>query len=287
MKLIIINNGHNPKCEEYLLAAAAKRDLETEVTSTGKGTFEISAGKNLKKTLLYRVAIDHPEAILERIYLSRGAISFFEGTDFSKRVTDKLLRYDDLQKAGVPIPKTIFSNSTSAKNLRQVVRKLGLPLIIKTVSGSCGRGTLIADSFFALKSTVQLLVDKKIEFIFQKFVHQAAGKHVRAIVVGQEIICSYQKSISKKIDFRSNAAGGFSKNKLIALDPRNKKIVLAATKAIETTFGGVDLLPAGKGNYLVSEVNSPCNFVRGQQLSGIDIAGKMLDFLISKAQKIK
>jgi len=283
MRLILINNGHNPKCEEYLLAAAAARRIETKIVNTQKNVFEITTPKKYEKTLLYRIALDNSETLLEQLWLCRGAISFSENGAFAKRIAnDKLVRYLDFAKAGVPIAPTIFSNSTSDVNLKKIVRKLGLPLILKTLNGSRGEGTLFVDSFFALKSTTQLLTSAKINFVFQKLVTEAAGRHVRVIVIGGEIVCAYQKSIPKKIDFRSNASEK-ARRKIVKLDATTRKFVLKAVEASGVSFGGVDLLPS-KSGYLVAEVNSPCNFAASQDFVGIDIAGKMLDFLITKAK---
>ncbi|MFH0776463.1 MAG: ATP-grasp domain-containing protein [Patescibacteria group bacterium] len=283
MQLILINHGHNPKCEEYLLKAAKKRKLETKIVSTQKNIFEITTAKPLSKTLLYRIAIERSEATLERIYLTRGAVGFSEEGQYSKRITNKLVRYMDFEKAGVPIPPTIFSNSTSSENLKKIAQKLGLPLVIKTLDGSKGEGTLVVDSFFALKSTVPLLVGQELEFVFQKMIREAAGRHVRVIVLGGKIVCAYQKSIPKKIDFRSNATDK-ARRKIVHLDAQTENFVLKAVAASGVSFGGVDLLPTKKG-YLITEVNSPCNFAASQDFTGIDIAGLMLDFLIAKAQR--
>lgn len=284
MQLVLINNGHNPKCEEYLLRAAKKRKIEAKVVSTANHLFEIGEKPNKNPDLLYRIAVDKSEALLEQSFLLGGNfVSFFTRNENIKRRTgNKLTRYIDFARAGIPIPPTIFSNATDDLNLKKIVRKLGLPLIIKTLSGSRGEGILFVDSFFALKSTTQLLTSSGIEFIFQKMIHEAGGRHVRVIVIGGEIVCSYQKSISKDIDFRSNTSE-FAKRKIIKLDAAAQQIVLAATATAGSEFGGVDLLPT-KSGYLVTEVNFPCNFGASQDFTGIDIAGRMVDFLLAKAK---
>ncbi|MCF7836932.1 hypothetical protein K9N08_00745 [Candidatus Gracilibacteria bacterium] len=287
MKLILVNNGHNPKCEEYLVAAAKKRGLAAEVVSSEKNIFEIGKKQNIKNDLIYRIAVDKSEALLEQSFLlGNNLASFFtKELNLKRRFGNKLTRYIEFANAGVPIPPTIFSNSTNTADLKKISKKLGLPLIIKTLTGSLGNGILLVDSFFGLKTTVQFLVSKKSEFIFQKMIHESAGKHIRVVVLGEEILCAYQKSVPKKVDFRSNATGGFfSKNKIVKIDAKTKKIVLKAVAAAGVEFGGIDLLPT-KNGYLVTEVNFPCNFAASQDFTGVDIAGKMLDFLIAKTAR--
>ena len=48
-------------------------------------------------------------------------------------------------------------------------------------------------------------------------------------------------------------------------------------------FGGVDILIDSNGRPYITEMNFPCNFARAANATNIDIAGLMIDFLISKS----
>ncbi|MFA6458758.1 MAG: hypothetical protein WCV72_05255 [Patescibacteria group bacterium] len=284
MQLVLINNSHNPKCEEYLLKAAKKRGLETKVISSKDTLLEVGKKSIKKNDLIYRVAVDTSEALLEQsILLGGNCTSFFKPEEtIKRRFSNKLTRYVEFANAGIPIPQTIFANAVNDTELKKIAQKLGFPLIIKTLKDSLGRGVLVVDSYFSLKSISQFLVSKDIEFFFQKMVKESSGRHIRAVVLEKEILCAYEKSVPKKLDFRSNANRGFSKNRIVQLNPKIREIVLKAVAVAGVEFGGVDLLYT-KNGFLVSEVNFPCNFGASQNFTGIDIAGKMLDFLVEKA----
>ena len=62
-----------------------------------------------------------------------------------------------------------------------------------------------------------------------------------------------------------------------------QRVAVAAVKSIGIEFGGVDILFSDNGEYYISEVNSPCAYNHTQTLTGIDIAGAIVDYLINKS----
>lgn len=54
-----------------------------------------------------------------------------------------------------------------------------------------------------------------------------------------------------------------------------------AVKALGLEFGGVDVMITNDGPKVV-EVNYPCFFPRCQMLTGVDIAGQMVEYLVNK-----
>ena len=63
-----------------------------------------------------------------------------------------------------------------------------------------------------------------------------------------------------------------------------EKLAVKATRALGLEFGGVDIMITNNGPK-VAEVNFPCFFPRCQQLTGTDIAGMMVDYLMEKARR--
>ncbi|KKQ46317.1 MAG: hypothetical protein US63_C0003G0030, partial [Candidatus Moranbacteria bacterium GW2011_GWC2_37_8] len=52
-------------------------------------------------------------------------------------------------------------------------------------------------------------------------------------------------------------------------------------------FGGVDILIDRNGEHYLIEANFPCFFPRCQMLTGVDISGMMLDYLVQKNEDLK
>ena len=64
-------------------------------------------------------------------------------------------------------------------------------------------------------------------------------------------------------------------------------LAILGTEVLEREFGGVDILQASDGVLYLLEVNYPCYFAEAQVVSGIDIAGAMIDHLLAKAASRK
>ena len=286
MKLVIINNRYNQKCEELLVRASKLKKLSVDIISAKTSIFSISDNSQNEDILLYRIAVDPIESLLEQMYIENGAKSFLEGNDYSKLFPNKLTRYFEFQKIGLPVPKTIFSMALDDESLLDIIDKLGLPLVIKTLDGTRGRGTLIVDSFFALKSLVELLVSKGIVFLYQEFLGKNIGISFRLVVLDNEVVCAHKRELIERSDFRTNATKKVIKQAFqpdFVLQELGKK----ALKARGRTFGAVDILLNNNGEYVITEVNHPFNFSVAQEISGIDIAGLMVQSLVSKVEKNK
>jgi len=68
----------------------------------------------------------------------------------------------------------------------------------------------------------------------------------------------------------------------------SKELKTLAIKSVQIAgleFGGVDILVTAEENYFVVEANYPCHFERVQRITGVDIAGKMVDYLLAKNAK--
>ena len=293
MKLVIINDEHNPECEILFVKAAKKRKIPIEITNSKIRMESVSPIKREKGLLVYRIATNPAEELLETIMLAKSATSLREpkqllgkeGNELFMMRKGKLRMNLILEKGGVVIPKTIFSNADDEKSMKVIVKKLGLPLLIKTLGSSKGKGVILIDSFFGLRSSAEALLEKNIPFFYQEFVKEAAGSHIRAIVLDGKLICAYRKWVSKKSDFRSNSSGGLSTNKLVKLNPATEKMAIEATRASGLALGGVDLIKLSKNTYSVAEVNFPFNFARSEELGKFDVAGKIIDYLVKKAQQ--
>src|SRR5574338_512889 len=122
------------------------------------------------------------------------------------RSRDKLRAYQLLAKAGVGIPKTVFARETA--DFDSVIEKAGgAPLIVKVARGTHGNGVVLAETNKAAKAVMQAFYVEGVTFLVQEFVKESAGKDVRAIVVGNRVVCGFMRE-SLDDDFRSNTHQG-------------------------------------------------------------------------------
>lgn len=195
------------------------------------------------------------------------------------RSRDKLRSIQLLSKAGVGIPKTIFSRETTAVD--DLIDHIGVPMIIKLASGTQGNGVVLAETRKAAKSVIQAFYVNDTSFLMQEYIEEAGGSDIRAFVVGGKVVASFQRQ-SLDDDFRSNIhqGGHGSPVRLTALERRT---ALKAAKAMGLSICGVDLIRSKRGP-LVLEVNSAPGLEGIETVTGHNVAGKIIEYVEQNAK---
>lgn len=155
----------------------------------------------------------------------------------------------------------------------RILEKLGLPMVIKLVSGSQGKGVVLAETRKAAKSVIQALYVTGASTLLQEYIEESSGTDVRAFVVGNRVIASMERSSSE--DFRSNLHQGGT-GKPARLTELEKKTAIKSSKAMGLQICGVDMLRSNRGP-LVLEVNSNPGIEGIEAVTGRDVAGKIID----------
>lgn len=191
---------------------------------------------------------------------------------------NKLARKLLLSKAGIPTPRSTIVRDVSTISTEAAA--LGFPLVIKTPSGSCGRGVFLAENIETLLPIVDYLtINQKIPLLLEEFVKEAAGKDLRIFVAGEKIIAAMERE-AKAGEVRSNIhAGGVGHS--VELTEEEKNIALRAAKAVGLEIAGVDIIRSAHGP-LVLEVNARPGFEGLEEATGIDVAGGIIDFVVKK-----
>jgi ribosomal protein S6--L-glutamate ligase len=199
------------------------------------------------------------------------------------RSRDKLRSMQLLARAGVGIPKTIFSRgATDAEN--QIDQLGGTPVIIKLASGTHGNGVVLAETKKAAKSVLQaffVMDDDGTNIMLQEFIKESAGTDVRAFVVNGKVIASMQRK-SLDDDFRSNLHQG-GEGTAVKLTDEEKRAAQKAAKAMGLSVCGVDLMRSERGP-LVLEVNSSPGFGI-EKVTGRNVAAAMIDYIEQNARR--
>jgi ribosomal protein S6--L-glutamate ligase len=175
------------------------------------------------------------------------------------RARDKLRTMQLLARAGVGIPKTVFSRGiVDAEDLMEEVG--GAPVIIKLARGTHGRGVVLAETKKAAKSALQgfyLMDEEGTNILLQEFIEESAGQDIRAFVVGGKVVASMKRQ-SLDDDFRSNLHQG-GEGTPVKLTDEERKIAVKAAKAVGLSIAGVDMMRSSRGP-LVLEVNPSPGF---------------------------
>jgi len=192
------------------------------------------------------------------------------------RSRDKLRSLQILSRAGIGMPKTAFTNYSTEKN--QALQHVGnAPVVIKLLEGTQGLGVVLAETRKAAKSVVEAFEGLKARIILQEYISEAGGADVRVFIVNGEVVGAMKRQ-GKEGEFRSNLHRG-GKATLIKLRKREKIVALKAAKAMGLKVAGVDLLQSKRGP-LVLEVNSSPGLQGIEAATGVDIAGKIIEYIV-------
>lgn len=199
------------------------------------------------------------------------------------RSRDKLRSLQLLAKAGVGIPKTVFSRNTA--DIDDLIEKVGgTPVIIKLAQGTHGNGVVLAETKKAAKSVLQafyLRNEDGTNILLQEFVAESAGTDIRAFVVGSRVVASMKRQ-SLDDDFRSNLHKG-GEGTTIKLTDEEKKMAVKAAKAMGLNIAGVDMMRSASGPKIL-EVNASPGF-GVERVTGRNVAGKIIEYVELNAKR--
>lgn len=288
MRVYILSRNSSLYSTKRLVEAGKQRGWEIRVIDYLKCTIEIMKGELVVN--YQGKVLPIPDAIIPRIGASRtfyGAamVRHFEmmevfstsGNLAITRSRDKLRSLQVLSKYGVDMPKTVFaSNKSNAKDVIELSG--GAPLVLKILEGTQGVGVVLVDSEKAAKSVLDAFYGMEVNLLVQEYIEEAGGADIRAFVVNGEVVGAMKRQGAEG-DFRSNLHQGGSAT-AYKLNRKEKATAIAAAKAMGLGVCGVDMIPSSRGP-LVMEVNSSPGLEGIEKSTGIDIAGKIMDFIES------
>jgi ribosomal protein S6--L-glutamate ligase len=191
------------------------------------------------------------------------------------RSRDKLRSLQILARAGLGLPKTVFTNYSN--QLDEIIEGVGgAPLIVKLLEGTQGLGVVLAENKKAAKSVIEAFNGLKARIIVQEYIKEAGGADLRVLVVDGEVVGAMKRQ-AKEGEFRSNLHRGGSA-KVVALTSDEEKVAIAAAEAMDLGVAGVDILQSNRGP-LIIEVNSSPGLEGIEAATGEDIAGKIIQYL--------
>lgn len=277
LKEVAKQRGHKVKVVQYRECYASIEQNNPTVSYRGEDLARYDAVIPRIATYMTR----YGTAIVRQLEM-QGVYSLSSSIAIN-RSRDKLRSMQLLAKAGVGIPKTVFSrNSTDIDDLIEKIG--GMPVIIKLARGVHGNGVVLAESKKAAKSVLQafyLTNEDGTNILIQEFVKESAGVDIRAFVVGGRVVASMKRQ-SLDDDFRSNLHKGASAVP-IKLTEEERKTAVKAAKAMGLNVAGVDMMRSERGP-LVLEVNASPGFGI-EKVTGRDVATPMIEYVEMNAKR--
>ena len=191
---------------------------------------------------------------------------------------DKLTTSTLLAKAGLPQPRNVVAFTPEAA--LEALEELGYPAVVKPVVGSWGRLLAkvndrdAAEAIFEHKAT--LGSSQHQIFYVQEYIAKP-GRDLRAVVIGDRVLTAMYR---KSEHWITNTARG-GEGELCPITPEIESLCLGAARAMGGGVLAIDLIEHLERGYLINEVNHTMEFHTMQPLSGIDIAGEIVEFATS------
>lgn len=178
--------------------------------------------------------------------------------------------------SGLPFPDSVSIQPAKFSADWLARQPFGFPLVLKRPGSSQGLGVELYRDSAALADRVQALIDQQEPLILQEFIAEAKACDQRLFVAGDRVIAAMQRT-ARPGEFRANVhLGGLASP--IEASPEACDLALRAASAIGLLCAGVDIIDSRRGPLLL-EVNASPGFEALERVSGVDVAGNLLDLL--------
>ena len=286
MNIVILSRNKDLYSTRRLVEEAEKRNHIVEVIDPLSCDLII---ENEKPIILYKDKyLDYVDAIIPRIgasvtFYGCAVVRQFEmmnvfssvSSDAIIRSRDKLRSFQHLSKAGVDMPKTVFTNYS--RDVEKVIAQVGgTPVVIKLLEGTQGIGVVLAESKIAAESLLEAFNGLEARALIQEYIAEAKGADLRALIVDEQVVGAMKRQ-GKEGEFRSNLHRGGTYEHY-KLSDAEIKIAIKAARKLKLPICGVDLLQSDRGP-LVMEINSTPGLEGIERASKKNIAQAIITYI--------
>ena len=286
MNIVILSRNINLYSTRRLIEEAEQRDHQVEIIDPLDCDLII---EKEKPTVFYKDKyLDYVDAIIPRIgasitYYGCAVVRQFEMMNVFSTVSsnailqsrDKLRSFQHLSKAGVDMPKTVFTNYS--RDIENVIARVGgTPVVIKLLEGTQGIGVVLAESKNAAESVLEAFNGLEARALVQEYIAEAKGADLRAFIVDGQVVGAMKRQ-GKKGEFRSNLhrGGSYTYHKL---SDKEIELAIKAAKKLKLPICGVDILQSNRGP-LVMEINSTPGLEGIEEVSNKNIAKAIITYI--------
>lgn len=240
----------------------------------------LEVNKEIKDKPDFAIFWDKDIYLAER--LESNVIKLFNNSHAVLLCDNKVLMYQELAKANIRIPRTFIApktfeglNYSDRSFVKDAIKEIGLPLVIKEAYGSFGEQVYLANN----EKEIDEIIDKigYKDFLMQEYIASSKGRDIRVNVVGNKaVVCMLREN---RNDFRSNISNGGTGS---LYEPKQEYLDLAvsAAKALGLDFAGVDVMFGPNDEPIICEVNSNPQFKSTLTATGVNLADYIVDCIL-------
>jgi [lysine-biosynthesis-protein LysW]--L-2-aminoadipate ligase len=268
--------------EKLLFEALSARGVEYDKLDDRELVFNLHDPSPYQQfDVILERCINHSRALYALHMLESWGIKVINSAPVARICGDKLMTTLALVQHQVPVPPNMMA--FTPESALEAIECLGYPVVLKPCIGSWGR--LVAkindrEAAEAILEHKQILgsYHHSIYYI-QKYIDKP-GRDIRSFVVGDETIAAIYRTSDHWIT--NTAQGGKASN--CPITPEVDDLSRRAARAVGGGMLAIDLLESPDGLQVI-EVNYTMEFRNSIHTTGVDIPGKMIDYLLREAAR--
>src|SRR5512143_82279 len=269
--------------EKWIFAAMEKRGLDYERLDDRAISFDLD---NPAPWRAFDAVLERSLSYNSGLYALRLLNSFGVPTVNTAAVAevcgDKLMTSAVLARDGVSQPHNVTAFTPEAA--LEAIEAFGYPVVLKPVVGSWGRLLAkindrdAAEAVLEHKSTLGSV--QHSVFYIQEYIKKP-GRDIRAIVICDRVLTAMYRMSEHWIT--NTARGG--EGELCPITPEIEELCLRAAASVGGGVLAVDLVEHPERGLIVNEINDTMEFHTMQPVSGVDIAGGIVEYVVNIASQ--
>ena len=267
--------------EKALIKAAKRKRIRTNLVDAKNLCLDIGEryGKESYGDVVLERCVSYFRGLHVTAILEKNGLPVVNSFETSNVCGNKLLTSLALAKSKVPTPKTYITFTAEAA--LDALEKIGYPAVIKPIIGSWGR--LVSpindrSSAEAILEHREQMNSSLLQIHYIQEMVKRPPRDIRTIVIGDEVTVSVYRS-SPAGAWRTNVALGATTTPC-PITHELEDIALRAANAVGGGIVAVDSMESPDG-IVVHEVNSTIEFRGAAAATGVDIAKKIMEYLVT------
>jgi ribosomal protein S6--L-glutamate ligase len=179
----------------------------------------------------------------------------------------------------LPFPKTVLFYDENSGFIKPEILPFDYPMVFKRQYSSQGSGVELITGPAMLADRSSKCFDQHEAFLVQEFIAEANTSDLRLMVMEGKLVAAMRRS-AKAGEFRANMHLG-AKASALSASVELEQLAVKAASAVGLQMAGVDIIQAKRGPLLL-EINACPGFEALEAASGVNVAGKLLDLLVSQ-----
>jgi len=195
---------------------------------------------------------------------------------------NKFFMLQAMMRRDLAVPDTIFA--ASIEGCVQAREHFAPhPVVLKPINGRQGAGLHCLLPNAPVPEDIREQLDQGRGVLVQAFIPPDQRRDLRVLVIGDTVAGAVELSPPEG-DFRANVHVG-SQPAAVELSSDLAAMAVNATRAMEMEIAGVDMMLPSQGRPLVIEVNSAPGFKGMESATGLDIAAKIVEYVMTSYLK--